>query len=235
GIRVYGLERLVGKKKLGLLRNVGKGYRVSKNTRETGKELINLLKNRQNLLYSSPSTFTRIHSDHSRSRKSISKKFRFLFDENHLFQLKQAHIDYLDFMETGPMLRKQKEKFYNSVAYSIWNQLSYETDYNLLQHDFKDLTTHMPMFRIIQRWAKLGIANIKQVGKNKYERKQYILKKLIPELPDVLYTFDRIKYENKEKVEENIDIVFENPTFGGRNKYGINKKRRMELLGDLNG
>lgn len=113
--------------------------------------------------------------------------------------------------------------------------MSYESDYNLLQHDFKELATHMPVFRIIQRWAKLGIADIKQVGKNKYERKQFILKKLISELPDVLYTFDRDKYENNEKVEENIDIVFENPTFGGRNKYGINKKRRMELLGDLNG
>ncbi|MCG6192330.1 hypothetical protein LFX25_03635 [Leptospira sp. FAT2] len=235
GIRVYGLERLVGKKKLGLLRNVGKGYRISNKTRKTAKEPINLLKNRQSLLYSSPTTFTRIHSDHSRSRKSINKKYRFLFDENHLFSLKQAHIDYLDFMESGPILRKQKEKFYNSIAYSIWNQLSFETDYNLLQHDFKELTTHMPVFRIIQRWAKLGIADIKLVGKNKYERKQFILKKLIPELPDVLYTFDRNQYENNENVEENMEIVFENPIFGGRNKYGINKKRRMELLGDLNG
>ncbi|WP_225913652.1 hypothetical protein [Leptospira yasudae] len=235
GIRVYGLERLVGKKKIDLLRNVGKGYRVSKKSCRVDQKPISLLKNRQNLIYPLPTSFTRFHSDHSRSRKSFPKKFRFLFDANHLFPLKQAHIDYLDFMETGPNQRKQKEKFYNSIANSIWNQLSYENDYQLLKNDFSESRTQTPMTRILQRWAKLGIAEIKRIGKNKYERKQYVIKKLIPELPDVLYTFDRSEYENRKNTPENIEIVFENPIFGGKNKYGINKKRRMELLGDLNG
>ncbi|PJZ39976.1 hypothetical protein CH370_18810 [Leptospira kmetyi] len=234
-IRVYGFEKLVGKKTLKKLWNVGKGYRVSKKFRRIDQKPINLLKNRQNLLYPLPTIFTRFHSDRSRSRKSISKKYRFLLDQNHLFSLKQAHIDYLDFMESGPQQRKQKEKFYNSIAYLIWNQLRSDNDYHLLQRDFKELTTQTPMIRIIQRWAKLGIAEIKQVGKNQYERKQFIVKKLIPELPDILYTFDRIQYENNDRIDENVEIVFENPMFGGKSKHGINKKRRIELLGELNG
>ncbi len=234
GLRVYGLERLIGKKKLGNLRNVGSGYRFNSKSGRITQKPINLLKKKQDLLYQLPTTFTRIHSDHSKSRKRIQKKYRFIFDENRLFPLKQAHIDYLNFMESGSRRRRQREKFYNSIAYSIWNQMSFESDYNLLQHDFNELTSHKPMFRIIQRWAKLGITHVKQIGKNKFERKQFLIKKLIPELPDVLYTLDRKQFENNDDFSEGIEIEFENPTFGGKIKYGINKKRRIQLLGKCN-
>ncbi|PJZ60789.1 hypothetical protein CH376_16490, partial [Leptospira adleri] len=234
-LRVYGLEKLVGEKKGEKLWNVGSRYRFSDKSCRTDQKPINLLKNRQDLLYQLPSPFTRVHSDHSRTRKRIDKKFRFLLEENQYFPLKQAYFDYLDFMESGPMHRKQKEKFYNSIAYSIWNLLSYESDYNLLQHDFKELSSHKPMFRIIQRWAKLGIAEVKQVVKNKSDRTQYFVKRLVPELPDVLYTFDRIQFENNENLKENIEIHFEETQVGAKSKYGITKKERIKYLGELYG
>ncbi|WP_246838584.1 hypothetical protein [Leptospira stimsonii] len=235
GLRVYGLETLIGKKKLGLLRNVGGRYRVSNKSSRTDQKPLNLLKNRQDLIYSLPSPLTRVHFDHSRTRKRIDKKFRFLLEVNQYFSLKQAYFDYLDFMESGPMHRKQREKFYNSIAYSIWNHLNFESDYNLLQHDFGELSSHKPMFRIIQRWSKLGIAEVTQVVKNKADRIQYLVKRLVPELPDVLYTFNRYQFENNEDSKENVEVIFEETQVGAKSKYGMTKKERKKYLGELYG
>lgn len=241
-IRVYGLEKLFlvasGKPSSRSLKleNVGKvrnRHSFKSVTPQRHQDSQFLLKTVDFFKYLVPTTRNRIHRDHSRTRKRIDKKFRFLLEENQYFPLKQAYIDYLDFMESGPMHRKQKEKFYNSIAYSIWNQLNFESDYNLLQHDFGELPSHKPMFRIIQRWAKLGIAEVKQIVKNKSDRTQYFVKRLVPELPDVLYTFDRIQFEKNDNSKENIEVIFEETQIGAKSKYGLTKKKRIQLLGKL--
>ncbi|EQA44676.1 hypothetical protein LEP1GSC050_2842 [Leptospira broomii serovar Hurstbridge str. 5399] len=231
GIRVYGLEKL-NSKNLKLLRNVSSRSRFSIKSRRTDLKPIKLLKSRKELLYDLPTPEKRIHLDQSRSRKRIDKKFREILHENRFFHLKQAHIDYLDFMESGPKHRKIKERYYNSVAYMLWNNIDLNSPIHQKSYELLGKNSQRPLLRIAKRWAKLGIAEVTQVIRKKSDPIQYFIEKHIPVLPDILYTFDRDEFL-KGKDDGNIEITVHETQIGAKSKYGFNMRERRRLYGKV--
>ncbi|MEI1280235.1 hypothetical protein V6Z05_18025 [Leptospira venezuelensis] len=233
GIKVYGFDCLTSKK-VAKLGNVGDRYRFSRNSCRIPLRSKNLLKHRKDLIYKLPSPESRIHRDKSKTRKKIDKQFKNLFEANKNYLIHQAHLDYLDFMESGPKFRKRKEKYYNSVAYMLWKGISLDSPIHQKSYELAGTTSQAPLLRITRRWAQLGIAKVTQVKNKENEAIQYYVEKLIPDLPDILYTFNRDQFLEGVGSLDKIEVLVRERNTGGRSKYGYTMKERIKYLEERN-
>ncbi|TGK23588.1 hypothetical protein EHO98_04990 [Leptospira stimsonii] len=151
-----------------------------------------------------------------------------------MFELKQAYLDYLEFMLSGPKQRRSKERFYSSIAYMMWNNLSFNSHIPLSDIEIDQIYNQNAPLRIARRWAKLGMADVKFYKSGRNDKVNFHVKKLIPVLPDILYTFD---WDNRGKAFENsekIEVVVSEKTKGSKSKYGMTKKEREERIRKFN-
>ncbi|PJZ28374.1 hypothetical protein CH378_18015, partial [Leptospira kmetyi] len=189
-----------------------------------------LLKTIDSFKYTPPTPNGRIRRDFSNSRKRIDVKFRSLLEKNEFFELRQAHIDYLEFMSNGSCERKANERYFNSIASMLWDNIGEVSSIPLNSIELDKIQNHNAYLRIARRWAKLGVAEVKQIKRNRNDTIIFHVRKLIQDLPDVLYTYDKVNmgkaYENSDKIE----IIIQERHVGGKSKLGINKKERLKKL-----
>ncbi|AGS80677.1 hypothetical protein LEP1GSC052_0064, partial [Leptospira phage vb_LkmZ_Bejolso9-LE1] len=239
-IRVYGLDELIrvyGKSKskprslrLQKLGNVEERYWNGSSSPIIHQNSKFLLKTIDSLKYSLPTLNKRMRRDSSNSWTKIDTKLKSILEKNEMFELKQAYLDYLEFMLSGPKQRRSKERFYSSIAYMMWNNLSFNSHIPLSDIEIDQIYNQNAPLRIARRWAKLGIADVKFYKSGRNDKVNFHVKKLMPVLPDILYTFD---FENRNKAFENSDkiqIVVKESNRGGRSKYGMTKKEREERI-----
>nr|WP_230458343.1 hypothetical protein [Leptospira weilii] len=244
-IRVYGVEELLrvsshqkvhlSSKKTKELGKVETKYRIKPNSSIKHSDSKYLLKTVDSFKYIPPTPNGRIRRDFSNSRKRIDVKFRNLLEKNEFYELRQAHIDYLDFMIDGPKHRRLKEKYFNSLSYMLWNKVNHESESYVNSEEWKFLKDRKPLIRILSRWAKLGIAKVTKVKTKAFDEFELKVQKLIPILPDVLYTYDRSDFLNYKEQSKNIKVIMIPTQVGSKSKYGLTKKERDKLIRGCNG
>ncbi|MBL8021671.1 MAG: hypothetical protein JNM27_18510 [Leptospirales bacterium] len=165
--------------------------------------------------------------DHSNTRKQIRGKLRDLLNQNDFFAARQAHIDYLDFWEDAPLYRKQLEKKYNAVARESWSRLE-RWDGKLLSRIAAEIQApHRLLLRIARRWKKFGLAKVDEKW-NPSERRIYCyVNRLVPLLPDLLYSFDMEEYQNQPGQELESTPAIETA------KYAMDKSDRAKRHEDV--
>ena len=229
GLKVYGLDRLVGFD-TGDITPLW-GMSVNDIGFTSGRADHGYLqKSIAQRLYVPPTPAERVHANHSKSRKRIPKPLRELLAQNDYFDLKQAVWDYLTYWDEGPSGRKQKETLYNSYAHQLWSELSGDESKSLSDIARNSKLPYKQLYRITRIWAKLRIAEVKDIREYKYSRENYYIRKLMPILPDILYSFDRTDFESPPKEWEHIVTVYEKSKKTRTNQYGMSKEERKNQL-----
>ena len=230
GLRLYGLERLAG---LRAVEVGGESKRAICPDRlaEKGQKWSLKQKIRQNL-YTPPSPDYRCHGIYSMTRKQIPKRLKFILDRNEYFPLKQAVEDYLYFWDEDNRQRRHHESEYNALAHRLFSLLTDRELRSLHSACNAGTINKRKAYRIVRVWAKLGIAEVVEYRKRENREVSYDVKRLIPILPDILYTYTLDELQDLSDEWENIEII--RPERKERTgKYGYTKSERKQKIKEV--
>ncbi len=224
GLKLYGLERLNG------LRSGGVSERAISPERQSEKHEKWSFKAKINrCLYNLPTPDLRVHGIHSKTRKQISKRLKIILDRNEYFPLRQAVEDYLFFWDEDNRERKQNESEYNALAHRLFSLLTEREHRSLNSVCNAGTINKKKAFRIVRIWAKLGVADVKEHRRYDNVEVNYIVKKLIPILPDLLYTYTLDDLKDLSDEWENVEII--RPERKERpGKYGLTQSERKHKI-----
>ncbi len=225
-IKVYGLVKLAEVKKFGessaeILLSQTKKVRSDR-----------FLKNKiSTLKYTPPTPETRTHLNFSKSRKEIPKALKDILKFNDYFDLNQAVWDYLYYYDEPNKKRKQLETEINAQAMRIFRMISDNKSLSLKSISNASTVPYRRAIRIARIWAKLKIAEVTQIkSKGHKDEVVYYVRKLIPTLPGLLYSYDRDFFENQPVDWNGVEIFDDTSEPTKKGKYGLTKIQRINKL-----
>ncbi|MFI5416224.1 MAG: hypothetical protein ACHQXJ_02610, partial [Nitrososphaerales archaeon] len=227
GLNLYGLERLDA------LRNGGDSKKpicpkgsAEKSQKWSLKQEIN------KYLYTPPTPDFRGHGIYSKTRKQIPKRLKFILDRNEYFPLKQAVEDYLYFWDEDNRERRRNESEYNALAHRLFSLLTDREHRSLSSVCNAGTINKKKALRIVRVWAKLGIADVLEYRQRENADVNYHVKRLIPILPDILYTYTLDELKDLSDEWENIEII--RPERQERTgKYGMTQSERKQKIKEV--
>jgi len=227
GLRLYGWDRLAE------MRDGGDSKRSISPERSLEKpEKWSIRQEIRKSLYSLPTPDLRVHGIYSKTRKQIPKRLKFILDRNEYFPLRQAVEDYLYFWDEDNRERKQNEAEYNAIAHRLFSLLTDREHRSLNSVCNAGTINKKKALRIIRIWAKLGVTDVKELRRYDNVEVNYIVKRLIPILPDILYTYTLEDLKDLSPEWENIEII--RPEKKERiGKYGMTQSRRKQKIKEV--
>ncbi len=227
GLRLFGMDRLVEMRVGELCGDSERAICTDKSPDKTEKWSLKAKINE--CLYNLPTPDNRVHGIFSKTRKQIPKRLKFILDRNEYYPLKQAVEDYLFYWDEENRERRQSESEYNSLAHRLFSFLADREHRSLNTVCNAGTINKKKALRVVRIWAMLGIADVVEVNKKGKGDVNYQLKRLIPILPDILYTYDKNELSELSDITKFIKQV-EAPKKPRQPKYGMSKDKRKKII-----